>query len=133
MDALRFYDVETATVAVSLSLGTVAPASSDDTLLRVQNISDLYQAEDVTVQVSTGPDAVQLWLSADGDRFSSSIDVGAVPPGGYSPPFWLRRVTPSTNVGGACNAALQASCASWSNPVDTSLSTNVPISTEDDD
>lgn len=133
MDALRFYVVETASITlVSLQLGTVAPASSDDTLLRIQNISTLYQAQDVTVSFTTSlPDSVQLWLSDDGDTFAGSLDLGAIPPGGYSPTFWLRRVTPSTSSTGQRSGMLAAKCTQWTNPVDVSTSDNTPITTED--
>lgn len=130
MDSLRFYDVgNTATIDTTLAIGTVAPSSSDDTELRLQNTSDLYQAEDVTVTI-TGPDAVQLWLSADGDTFGPSINLGDIPPGGISPAFWLRRVTPSTSPVSTRTAALSAQPVGWTTYMDTSASDNVPI-TED--
>lgn len=130
MDSLRFYDVaNTQTLTTALDIGTVAPASSDDTELRLQNLSDQYQAEDVTVTV-TGDDAVQLWLSADGDVFGPAITVGDIPPGGVTPAFWLRRVTASTTPTGAQSAALSAQPVGWTTYTDTSTSDNVAI-TED--
>lgn len=130
MESLGFYDVEIATTTTTLDIGTVAPTSSDDSMLRVVNNSDLYQAEDVTVTVA-GPDAIQLWLSNDGDNFSASIGVGDIPPGGLSGTFWLRRVTPANSALGARHAVVVATPNSWSNPVDTSTSGNVALSTED--
>lgn len=130
METLGFYDVENAAIPTTLAIGTVAPSSSDDTMLRVINNSDLYQAEDVTVTIS-GPDAIELWLSTDGDTYSSSIDVGDIPPGGVSGTFWLRRVTASDSASGGHSGSLVATPAGWASPVDTSASVNIPLTTED--
>lgn len=129
MDALTFYAVESASTITDLDLATVAPASSDDTRLRVQNTSDTYQAEDVIVSVS-GTDAIQIWLSTDGDSYSPGIALGDIPPGGSSLTFWLRRVTPST-AAGDCSAVLTATPGGWTNAADSSVSDNIPITTED--
>lgn len=130
MEKLSFYDVEKAATVTTLAIGDVARASSEDFMLRVHNDSDLYQAKDVTVSI-TGDDAVQLWLSPDGDQFAASIDLGTIAPGGTSNVFWLRRVTPSAEVNGAnCSAALSVTPAEWTDPVDTSTSDNIALSTE---
>jgi hypothetical protein len=132
MDALIFYDVSGITTTTSLDLGTVAPATSDDTQLRVYNSSGFYQAQDVTVTI-TGPDATQLWLSLDGDVFGGTAEVGDIPPGGYSPIFWLRRINDSFSITGARTATLQATPASWSDPDDTAgTSDNIPLDTTED-
>lgn len=130
MEALAFYDIATVSNPTTLDIGIGAPGSSDDTLLRVSNLSDLYQAEDVTVEV-TGPDALQLWLSLDGDTFTTAITVGDIPPGGGSPTIWLRRVTSSTTSPGDYQAALTATPTGWTHPVDTTPSDNIPLDTED--
>lgn len=129
MNSLTFYDVSTVSTPTTLTLDDAAPGSSDDTMLRVLNTSDLYQAEDVTVSL-TGPDAIQLWLSTDGDTFTASIEVGDIAPGGTSATFWLRRVTPTTHSPGTCTAQLTATPTAWTSPVDTSGSTNIPLDTE---
>lgn len=130
MDTLRFYVVETASVMTAFDLGTVGPASSDDTRVRVQNTSDSYQAEDVTVSVA-GTDAVQLWLSLDGDVFTPTVTLGDIAPGANSSTFWLRRVTPSSTAAGTCTAGLTATPAGWTSAADTSTSENTFITTED--
>lgn len=129
MDSLAFYDIRSVAVIADLDVGDTAPASSDDTMLRVVNTSDLYQANDVTVTVD-GADAVQLWLSTDGDTFTASIDVGDIQPGGSSLTFWLRRVTPSTASTGPCTAQLSASPTAWVNAADTSSSDNIALETD---
>lgn len=125
---LVFYNVRAVAVITALDLGDAAPASSDDTMLRVANTSDLYLAKDVTVSTA-GPDALQLWLSTDGDTFGTSIKLGNVPPGGFSSIFWLRRVTPS-DADGTGQAALSAIPASWSSNTDTTTSDNVALETD---
>lgn len=127
METLLFFDQDANAGTTALSLGTVAPHSSDDTQLNVVNGSDLYQAQDVTVTVS-GDDAIQLWLSLDGDTFTASINLGDIAPRSASPTFWLRRVTSDDT--GACTAALTATPAAWTDPIDTSTSTNIPLDTE---
>jgi len=130
METLAFYLVETISMVTALDLGTVAPQSSDDTQLRVLNLSDLYQAKDVSVSL-TGTDAVQLWLSVDGDTFADSVALGDIPPGATSATFWLRRVTASTDGPGGYAAALAAVPAGWSSPTDTSTTPNIPLDTKD--
>lgn len=125
MDPLIFYDVENAVILTTLALGSVAVSTSDDILLRVSNPNDIYQAEDVIVSVS-GTEALQLWLSTDGDTFTATVEIGDIAPGGVSPTFWLRRVTP-VSATGSCTASLNAVPASWSYPVDTSTSDNVAL------
>lgn len=130
MDTLRFYIVDTAAVVTTFDIGTVGPASSDDTRVRVQNTGDTYQAEDVIVSVA-GPDAIQLWLSLDGDVFTPTVTLGDIAPGANSSTFWLRRVTPDGTAGGSYTADLIATPAGWTSAADTSTSDNVPITTED--
>lgn len=130
MDALTFFDVVANAATTSVGIGTVAPGSSDDTQLRVFNTSDLYQAEDVTVSL-TGPNAGQLYLSDDGQLFTPSITVGDIPPGAYSPPFWLRRVTSHLVANGSYTANVVATPAAWTNPSSTGTSVNVPLDTPD--
>lgn len=129
MNTLSFYTDASTTVLSTLALGAVAPSSSDDTALRLFNNSDQYQAEDVSVTVS-GDDVIQLWLSADGDDFSTSLALGDLPPQAFSAIFYLRRVTDS-NDSGACTGTLSAAPSAWTNPVDTSVSPNTPLPTED--
>lgn len=129
METLAFYDVATVSNPTTLSLGTAAPGSSDDILLRVSNLSDLYQAEDVTVEVA-GTDSLQLWLSLDGDVFVTGIAVGDIPAGGSSQPFWLRRVTASDAAPGGYQAVLSATPTGWTHPVDTSASVNIALDTD---
>jgi hypothetical protein len=130
MQSLTFYEYDTVTALSVLPIGQVAPASSDDTALRLYNTSDIYQAQAVTVTL-TGEDAIQLWLSTDGDTFGPAISVGDIPPNALSPIFWLRRVTASTEPVGACTAALTAIPTGWAYPVDNSSSMIVPLETED--
>lgn len=128
MEALVFYTYETVQALTALPFGAVAPRSSDDTLMRVVNASETYQAEDVAVVLS-GPDATQMWLSLDGDVFSAAINVGDIPPSSASIIFTLRRVTPGTAPDGACTADLAATPTSWSTPIDHSSSGNLPLDT----
>jgi len=115
---LHFYSVQAVSVIEdTYDLGTVAPSSSDDIMLRVANTSDTYQAKDVTVTTS-GRDSVQLWLSTDGETFSNEISVGNVAPGGFSSTFWLRRVTPSDATADG-QAFLNANPAAWAAPTET--------------
>jgi hypothetical protein len=130
MEILYFYDYETVAALGALDLGTVPLGSSADTLMRVFNGSELYQAEDVTVTV-TGAEAIQLWLSSDGDSFTAQLALGDIPPGALSSTFWLRRVTASTDNAGSCSATLRAVPTAWTNPMDTSSSTNIALDTED--
>jgi hypothetical protein len=130
VESLSFYDVENATTAVALDLGTIAPRSSEDFTLQVVNNSDLYQAAAVTVSI-TGDDAVQLWLSLDGEAFAPSVVVGDVAPGGSSEVFWLRRVTAGAEPVGTCTASLSALPALWEHPVDNTVSDNIPLDLED--
>lgn len=126
METLSFVDVENATTVESMELGTVASKSSEDFLLRVVNKSDAFQAKDVEITVG-GADALQLWLSTDGESYGPSINVGTVAPGATSPVFWLRRVTPSDASVGEFDATLTAAPAGWTASADTSASDNVPI------
>jgi hypothetical protein len=126
---LGFIDAETITAVTAISLGNVAPGSSDDSGVWITNDSD-YRAEDVTVTVSAVNDGDQLWLSLDGDSFSASIDVGDVAPGGASVPFWIRRVTASTDPIGGCSGTVVATPAAWTIPIDTSTSDNIPLTEE---
>lgn len=127
MENLVFVDAEVSGTSVMLNLGAVAPSSSADSRLRLDNPDDTYQAESVHVSVS-GTDAAQLLLSVDGDEFHSSIQIGDITPGGSSPTFWLRRVTPA-DASGNCVASLVATAGSWSIPADNSSSPNVPLDT----
>lgn len=127
---LTFQTLDSTTGLSDLDLGTVAPGSSADTLLRVGNGSDLYQAMSVTVSAASG-DWEQAWLSTDGEVFTERINVGDIPPGGISPTFWLRRVTASTVADGGYYVYLAASPSTWADPVDTSGSDNIPLDTEE--
>lgn len=132
MDALIFYDVANTVTATTLNLGTVAPATSDDTQLRVYNSSGSYEAGDVTVSI-TGTDADDLYLSTDGISFTATAQVGDIPPGGFSPIFWMRRITDSFSfTGSTCSATLQAIPASWTSPDDAvGTSEFIPLDTSD--
>lgn len=130
MESLSFYEVEKAAEITGLVLGTVAPSSSEDLMLKVVNDSDIYQASEVSVSV-TGDDAVQLWLSADGDTFGPTLELGDISPGGNSDAFWLRRVTVSTEPAAGCTATLAAVPAAWKDPIDTNASDNIPLTVED--
>lgn len=81
--------------------GSVAPASAADKFFRVKNNSAALTANDVSVSVSnpgTGTEDVAryLYLSLDGLYFSSSVNLGSLPPGAISRVITLRRVVPST-------------------------------------
>lgn len=128
MESLTFYDISAGAVVTDQNLGQVAPSSSDDIMLRLANLSDLYQAKDVTVTVE-GPDEVQLWLSLDGDTFTDTVQLGDIQPGASSATFWLRRVTPA-DATGPCTADLSAAPTAWVSAADTSPSDNVPLETE---
>lgn len=130
MDALRFYVIDIFSAPTTFDIGTVAPASSDDTRLRLENTNDTYQAEDVVVSVA-GADAIQLWLSLDGDIFTPTIALGDIAAGASSDTFYLRRVTPGGTADGSCSAELTATPAGWTGAADPSTSDNVPITTED--
>lgn len=131
MDSLRFYDYASADSIEVLEIGKVAPRSSDDTTLRIGNLSETYQAEDVTVVVEDAGDGAQIWLSLDGDIFGATIAVGDIPPNSISGPFWMRRVTPSTQPDGAYGASLSASASSWTYAADTGASESLPLATPD--
>ena len=131
MESLVFYDYLSADPITSLTIGLVAPRSSDDTTLRIGNDSDTYQAEDVIVSVVDNGDGDQLWLSLDGDNFAASVLIGDIPPNSVSGPFWLRRVTPSTQADDTCTAELSALSAAWTYAADTGTSDNVPLATPD--
>ncbi len=120
----------TQTEITAIDLGTVAPASSDDTRLRVQNPSDTYQADDVIV-TSLAPDT--LLLSVDGDTYAPAINLGDLPPGGISDSFTMRRITASTSPTGVVTGKLRALPTAWLAPIDTSGSDNVPLPTDPDD
>ncbi len=120
MNALIFYDYGELNQILAVQLGVVPAGSSNDTVLRVVNANDIYQAEDVVVDL-TGPDAAQLYLSSDGSSFSASISVGDIPPGAGSAPIYLRRVTPSTDTAGPREAFLRATPSGW-----TELTSAVP-------
>lgn len=128
METLQFFNVKLGRAVAASQFGAVAPSSSDDVLFRIVNVSDLYQADDVTVTVG-GNNAAQLHLSLDGDNFYPEVNVGDVPPGGMSIAITMRRVTPA-NSQTTCTATLTATPASWSDPVDTSTSDDVPLETE---
>lgn len=128
MEALAIFNPGTAANVAAVSLGTVAPSSSDDVVLRVANTSDIYSAHIVTVAVG-GNNQAQLHLSINGDDFYPQVTVGDIPPGGLSIPFTLRRVTPYNSLGG-CTATLTATPTAWTNPTDTSTSDDVPLDTE---
>lgn len=129
MDNLVFHDYTSGAGVTAVDLGAVAPSSSDDTMLRVANTSTTFQAENVTVSLS-GEHASQIWLSADGDSFAATLDLGDIPPDSISAPFWVRRVTPSSGVG-SCTASLTATPQSWKYTLDTSTSDNVALHTPD--
>lgn len=129
MNTLTFYTYDDYTVRTELTLGPVAPRSSDDLLMQLRNTGNTFQAEDVTVEVS---DTDQLLLSMDGDTFTRTVTVGDIPPGSGSAVFTLRRVTPSTAGTGAASGTLTASPAAWTNVLDQSLSDNIPLDAEVD-
>lgn len=131
METLVFYEYTTSDVLIGLDFGAVAPRSSADTMLRIGNPSDIYQAEDVIVTVADDADGGQLWISLDGDVFGTSIDLGDVPPNSVSGPFWLRRVTASTQADGECAATLRAYPTAWVYPIDNNASQNMPLNTPD--
>lgn len=129
---LSFYDVAAAaSAAFPLDLGSIAPASSDDTQLRVHNDSGAYQADDVIVTVTGGDDGLDLYLSLDGDTYTASVGLGDIPPGAYSPVFWMRRITDSFAADGTRLATLQATPADWSQPGASGTSDNIPLETGD--
>ncbi len=132
MNFLVFYDAADATTAITISnLGTCAPGSSADSQYFVYNTSDSFQANDVTITLA-GPQADQIWLSLDGDRFTASVELGDIAPNAGSLPLYLRRVTPTgTAQGAACAAQLIATPSSWSDAVDYSLSTNIGLEDPD--
>jgi hypothetical protein len=133
MDNLIFYDFTNSAPIIALDLGTVAGRSSDDTIMRVANTSDTYQAENVIIAVAGDyPEArSQLWVSTDGDIFTAQIDIGDIPPNSLSGPFWLRRVTASDTEANGYSASLSATPSGWSNTTDGSLSDNIGLSTPD--
>lgn len=131
MESLVFYDYVTTDPITSLELGVVAPRSSDDTVLRIGNTSDTYQAEDIVVAVEGVGDDHQLWLSTDGDSFASSIVVGDVPPNSLSGPFWLRRVSASTEPDGDCSAVLSAVPTAWTSTADAGATESIALATPD--
>jgi hypothetical protein len=130
MDVLSIYDVVAAELTTAIDIGTVAASTSDDTLLRVFNASDSYQAEDVTVSL-TGANENQLYLSLDGDSYAASINVGDIPPGAYSPQFTLRRVTHYQVGAGTYTAVLVATATAWISPTSSGSSDNIPLDTSD--
>src|ERR1044072_6060654 len=127
LDALAFFDVETATATTAVNLGFAAPHSSADKPLRVVNTNDTYQAEDVTVTVGSDHQSIQLWLSLDGENFLPSITIGDIPPGGPTDTFWLRRATPARSPLGGRSGALPAAAAAWIHPMDASITDNLPV------
>lgn len=130
MEALAIFDVVAAELTSAIDIGTVMASTSDDTTLRVYNISDLYQASEVTLTLA-GVNPGQLYLSTDGENFTASITVGDIPPGAYSAVFVLRRVTHYMVQDGTYTATLVATPAAWSNPASSGTSDNIPLDTSD--
>ncbi len=135
MEKLVFYNdnqgvLITQEQITTVDLGTVAPASSDDTRLRIGNPSPTYQADDVVV---TSESTDQLLLSVDGDTYAPAINLGDLPPSGISDPFYLRRITPSTAPPGGYTGTLRATPTAWLAPIDTSASNNIPLVGDPDD
>lgn len=130
METLVFYTAIDYLPFTALSFGTVAARSSDDTMMQVVNLSDTYQASDITVSVD-GTHADQLYLSLDGEDFGPVIEIGDVPPGSGCIPFWLRRVTPST-FSGPASAELTAVPDAWSDLADVSTTDNVALGSDVD-
>lgn len=131
MQTLAIYDVVATDLITAVSIGTVAPGSSDDTALRVYNQSDLYVADAVQVTLG-GPNAGQIYLSDDGIVFTTTVSLGDIPPGGYSAVFVLRRVTHHITADQSYSATLIATPAGWSDPGDSGTSPIEPLDTSDD-
>jgi hypothetical protein len=131
MNSLTVFDIDSGITATSIDIGTVGAGSSDDTILRIYNTSDAATAEDVTLSLD-GDQQEQLYLSLDGDIFGTSIDLGDIPPSGFSPVFTLRRVTASVTVDGPCAADLVITPVGWSTTADQSISTNIALDETDD-
>lgn len=123
MDALSFYDVAASGITTGLDLGTIGPASSDDTQLRIYNSSRSAQADNVVVSVD-GANHNDIYLSIDGVQFADTAEVGDIAPGSYSSVFWMRRITDSFATNGTRTATLHATPGTWSNP-------NIAPDTED--
>jgi hypothetical protein len=126
VEALTFYDFASPTAITALDLGAVAPRSSDDMQIRLFNSSDSYQASDVLIEI-TGDDTDQLYVSLDGETFTSTCGIGDIPPNAISAPFWLRRVTASTATTGPATATLSATPGAWTYPLDTTADDDVPL------
>lgn len=109
MDGLAFLEYAATDLSVNLQFGRVGRGSSDDTALRVVNTNSQYSAAEITVTV----DSDQLWLSLDGDVFSTTVNVGTLPPNAGSAPFYLRRVTPSDADESYTQATITATPSSW--------------------
>jgi hypothetical protein len=104
-----------------LDWGAVARASSADRVVRVRNMSTDYTAVGVTVAVQAPPDdtavpgtAVQHLLSADGDTFAATAELGDLDPLQTSGPLALRRVTAPDANAGPGRFVLVAGPAAWS-------------------
>lgn len=132
MESLVFHDyASTDPLDFYYILGNAAPGSSSDVILRIGNTSDTYQAEDVKVSIKKQYSWQSLWLSVDGDAFFASIEIGDIPPDSLSPPFWLRRVTASSDGDGTRFAILDAKPSAWTTSAATGTSDNVGLSTPD--
>lgn len=129
MDSLSIWDYTNLIKLGYVALGPAAVRSSDDTTLRVVNDSDIYQAQDVTVEAA-GDSGDQLFVSLDGANFTATLALGDLPPGAASAPFWLRRVTASTATPGLHTATLAATPGSWVTPADIpDAPANIPLET----
>lgn len=115
-DELVLWSVPYSTRLAALVWGDVIAGSSADQQLRVRNLSDLYQAQGVTVSlvdVTGHSGASQHYLSINGTDFADTIDLGDMPPSAVSEMITLRRVTPAGTSTGAKACALRLSATSW--------------------
>jgi hypothetical protein len=115
MDTLIFWMFAGDAELQAVDFGACPRRSSDDVPFRVKNDSTSYVAEQVTVSV-TGAQAWNYLLSLDADHFAATVELGDLPPSGYSDGIYLRRVTPSDAPLGEQAVDVIAQPAAWSQP-----------------
>jgi hypothetical protein len=116
-DTLSFWGITRDARVVKIDFGAVPARSSGDVTFRVKNESSRYTAQAVTVDFDeSAAGATQLFLSADGYRFATSLTLGDLPPAALSPVLTMRRVTASDAPVGEYQCSLRVRAAAWSSP-----------------
>ena len=115
MDTLALWSLEFDQQLTAVDFGSQPPGSSNDLPVRVVNLSAQYNAEAVTAALDSTGDGAQLLLSLDGETFTTSLDLGAIPAGAASQALYIRRSTPTAAPTGARTGHLLVT-AVWTDP-----------------